>query len=745
MGRVSCAFALSSLPCFALASAGGLPRRFTVKDSIEATRVLSAPGGPPVLLSPDGERYLVVLYRGDVARNGIWITLLTGQTESLSLAAHPAVATSLFSRSTARPSDIVKNIRWLGDCRIIFLWDDGRNEPRILELNLRTGRHHTLVRQATPIVRYDISRDGRTIVFLAQAPKNQAKEQQLERTGFAVTDQSIWSLLQGNPDGWTPWSHYQTFAVDRARGLRRIAESPSRWSVPPELLHISPNGRYAISVEPAREVPLGWNGYTEHIFKDVYLPAARRNPSGPNFIRQYFLVDVWRSSARPLWSAPENPAARLVWSPDSTEVVIGPTFVPVPAAPIAGLSGQAVVVFDVRTGKFICLPVPHAAPALNYGPVAWTSGGVIRLEPRTKAAPALEFKREDGNWRLIGAAGQAKKPAAPVEIELRQGPNTPPALYAVDRASRAERLIRKLDPDLGASISLGKVKLMHWTGDDGRTWSGMLYLPVDFKPNRSFPFVIQTHGYSTTRFSLNGAFPTAFAAQALANRNIAVLQLGGPDAGDDAVLATHQEATVFLGGVEGAVRYFIDSGIADRKRVGIIGFSRSGWLVEYVLTHSGFPFAAAEVADNIDVSYFQYVLADPDAKPEYESDTGAAPFGQGLQTWLHNAPGFNCDKIRAPLRLELDTGPIEFILGHWEIFTNLRRLGRPVELFVIPDIDHGTHILTSPAERLSSEGGTVDWFSFWLESREDASPAKAAEYKRWERLRKLVETDHNTR
>jgi dipeptidyl aminopeptidase/acylaminoacyl peptidase len=683
----------------------------------------------------------VVLYRGDIARNGVWITFLDGSTASVAMAAHPATAARLFSRSTARPSDLVKNVRWLGDQRITFLWDDGEEKPRILEINLRTRQMHTLVRKAAAIITYDISTNGGSVVFLVRSPRNDAREHGLEQAGFVVTGQSIWSLLQGNPDGWTPWSHYETFTKDAAHGIRKVSESPALWSVPPELLRISPDGRYAISVEPARTVPLAWNAYTEHIFKDVYLPAARRNPLGPHFIRQYFLIDVRRATADPLWSAPENPAGGVAWAPDGTEIAIGPTFLPVAVAGKAGLSGHAVAVVNVKSGKFTCLPLPRAAAALDYRPAQWTRDGILHLESAAGREPALDFKRVDGKWQVVESATQQGMPAAPVDVELRQGPNTPPALYAVDRNAHSERLVRKLDPELGTRITLGRVTVVHWKSLDGGPWSGMLYEPVDFKPGRSFPLVLQTHGYSKTRFSLNGSFPTAFAAQALANRDIAVLQMGGPDGGDDAVLATHAEATVFLAGVEGALRHFIAAGIVDRTRVGIIGFSRSGWLVEYVLTHSDFPFAAAEVADNVDVSYVQYVLAGADTKPEYESDTGAAPFGNGLETWLRNAPGFNCDKIRAPLRLELDTGPIEFILGHWEIFTNLRRLGKPVELFVIPDIDHGAHILTNPAQRLASEGGTVDWFSFWLQGREDPSPAKSHQYARWERLLRLEDSE----
>jgi hypothetical protein len=39
--------------------------------------------------------------------------------------------------------------------------------------------------------------------------------------------------------------------------------------------------------------------------------------------------------------------------------------------------------------------------------------------------------------------------------------------------------------------------------------------------------------------------------------------------------------------------------------------------------------------------------------------------------------------------------------------------------------------------RMASQGGSVDWFRFWLQGYEDPDPAKAGQYKRWRELRKL--------
>lgn len=74
----------------------------------------------------------------------------------------------------------------------------------------------------------------------------------------------------------------------------------------------------------------------------------------------------------------------------------------------------------------------------------------------------------------------------------------------------------------------------------------------------------------------------------------------------------------------------------------------------------------------------------------------------------------------------------------WEPYAALRYLNKPVDLIVLGE---GTHVLTNPAQRMVSQGGTVDWFRFWLKEEEDPDPAKAEQYDRWRELRNLQQED----
>ena len=111
---------------------------------------------------------------------------------------------------------------------------------------------------------------------------------------------------------------------------------------------------------------------------------------------------------------------------------------------------------------------------------------------------------------------------------------------------------------------------------------------------------------------------------------------------------------------------------------------------------------------------------------------GAPPFGEGLAQWLKKSPGFNLDKVKSPLMV-VGQGP-DVLLTMWAAYAGLRQLNKPVDLIML---NSDEHVLTNPDVRMASQGGSVDWFRFWLQGYEDPDPAKAEQYKRWRELKKM--------
>ena len=184
-------------------------------------------------------------------------------------------------------------------------------------------------------------------------------------------------------------------------------------------------------------------------------------------------------------------------------------------------------------------------------------------------------------------------------------------------------------------------------------------------------------------------------------------------------------------GFESALNQLISEGLADPDKIGIIGFSRTCFYVMDTLTTGSLKLRAASITDGVMATYLQYMMFGPDAGTT-ESMIGAKPFGEGLQQWLKRSPGFNLDRITTPL-LVVGGGRLG-LLHMWEPYAGLRYLQKPVDLMML---NTDEHVLTNPAVRMASQGGSVDWFRFWLQDYEDPDPAKAEQYARWHNLRKL--------
>jgi hypothetical protein len=151
------------------------------------------------------------------------------------------------------------------------------------------------------------------------------------------------------------------------------------------------------------------------------------------------------------------------------------------------------------------------------------------------------------------------------------------------------------------------------------------------------------------------------------------------------------------------------------------------------LTHSRLHFSAALITDGVSEGYWQYLLnADfLNNAIAHEADimNGATPWGPGLTTWLKNSPPFNMDKVDTPLQI-VGEG-MGSLVSMWEPYALQRYRKEPVELVLL---NTDEHVLTTPAVRLASQGGTVDWMRFWLLGAEDPSPDKTAQNRRWEQL-----------
>jgi len=377
----------------------------------------------------------------------------------------------------------------------------------------------------------------------------------------------------------------------------------------------------------------------------------------------------------------------------------------VPSGDVVKISNEDLILleWDAKTNRLV-----FVAGRLNWN-----------LEPKV-------FFRKDGDrWEKISESQtEANRP----EIVLEQDLDTPPKIYAVDHNKQKRSLLLDLNPQF-KDLRFAKEEEIRWTVSDGHEVKGGLYYPLDYVPGKRYPLVIQTHAFVAHQFWIDGPWTTAYAAQPLAGAGIMVLQIDEMDGHYDDFTPEWVQKQVAL--LESAIDHLDKLKLIDRNRVGIIGFSVTCTDVAYALAHSKHHFAAASLTDGQDGGYFGYIGV-PSLRPFLEKVNGGVPFGKSLNLWAERSPGFNADKIRTPLRI-VALRPAS-LLVEWELFTSLSRLEKPVKLIYLQD---GSHTLEKPWDRMISQQGNVDWFTFWLKGEEDPQPAKAEQYTRWRELRKM--------
>jgi hypothetical protein len=499
---------------------------------------------------------------------------------------------------------------------------------------------------------------------------------------------------------------------------------------------LSPSGRTAVINTQAPQIPAHWDGYVgEGIERRVQKARAHPDSTFDQNVFQLWLLDLESGQSRALWDAPSvQQRTRFAWSADDRELLVAPVFLPLSSKQQSRGVGAAVV--DVASGHVERLPLAIDGEVLR---VRWLGLSRVEVVLRERSVQRTEqFSRTGRTWR---ASAGARVPDG-LRFELRQQLDTPPVLYAVDPQHHQARVLLDADPSLARGIALGHAQRIEGAIATGQRWEGLLLYPPAFMAGHRYPLLIQcVYGMPVSNeFSLYGVqsgyglgppLISPYVGRLLAVHGVLVLTL---NLQGDLQLGTPQEAELRRRAFEAAAQQLIDRGMAEPTRIGLAGFSRNGFYVEYTLTHSSFRFAAALAADHWDAGYVTQTLVGYDAGG---SDVnGALPFGEdGLALWMQRAPGFRADAITAPLlQIEQSHGLLGVLL-RWELYSRLRWLHKSVELYVVPNAQLGVHNTQNPEQLLAVQSRTIDWFRYWLTDEIDPDPDKRAQYERWSQLR----------
>lgn len=201
-----------------------------------------------------------------------------------------------------------------------------------------------------------------------------------------------------------------------------------------------------------------------------------------------------------------------------------------------------------------------------------------------------------------------------------------------------------------------------------------------------------------------------------------------PFSGPQDALATYRTG---LAAVRSLVGSLSRREIADRSRVAMGGLSFGSEVATWIASRSNLVAALSLASAQSDpAGYWFDSIGSGDRPDKIRQIWGLGAPDKTPERWKLVSAALNAERIGAPTLLQLPEQEARRIP---QLYARLGRSATPAELYAYPDEGH---IKLQPRHRLAVYERNLDWFRYWLQDQSDPDPAKAAQYRRWDRLRK---------
>ncbi len=279
--------------------------------------------------------------------------------------------------------------------------------------------------------------------------------------------------------------------------------------------------------------------------------------------------------------------------------------------------------------------------------------------------------------------------------------------------------------------ALSPMRTIHYQSSDGLDIPAYLTLPKGM-PGKNLPVVVVPHGGPWAR----DVWGYNTLAQFLANRGYGVLMpnfRGSTGFGKQFLNAGNGEwGRKMQDDITWGVKYLIAQGIADPKRIGILGGSYGGYA-----TLAGVAFTPDVYRAAVDIVGPSNLLTLLEAIPPYWEAARtimyrrmADPGTEAGKAWMHErSPLYSAGKIQTPLLVAQGANDPRVNRGEAEqIVIALRDRGFPVEYLLAPDEGHG---FARPVNNLALFMAAEKFLAQQLDGRyqEGGSPASVARLK----------------
>ena len=410
--------------------------------------------------------------------------------------------------------------------------------------------------------------------------------------------------------------------------------------------------------------------------------------------------------------AQEGPDTNPRWSPDGTQ--------------IAFVTAMAKPNFFYANGAIATIAIGSTTPrsvtdGFDEDPnlVAWTKAGIqfvstqrtwsylFTVDPATK-----QITRHAVRDSWIGS-GFSLTPDGTRVAFIGAGPTDFPDVYVAPVQTMAATKLSEAGAQI-ASWPKHTREVIKWKSQDGAEIEGVLHKPADFVQGRRYPLLVVIHGgptgvsrpapygsastYPIDAFLAKGAIilePNYRGSAGYGEkfRSLNVRNLGIGDAWD------------VLSGIDALVQ----QGLADRDRVGSMGWSQGGYISAFLTTRHSERFKAisvgAGISDwmtyyvNTDIHPFtrQYLKATPWDDPKIYADTSPMTYIKQARTPTLIQHGDQDARVPIP--------------NAFQLYQGLRDQNVPVQLSIFKGFGHG---LNKPKANRAAMQQNFEWFTRYI-------------------------------
>jgi dipeptidyl aminopeptidase/acylaminoacyl peptidase len=409
----------------------------------------------------------------------------------------------------------------------------------------------------------------------------------------------------------------------------------------------------------------------------------------------------------------DGPDTRPVWSPDGTQIAFGSSM----ANPFFYYTNSKIAVVPAAGG-----PLKILGEAFDEQPgiIDWAPSGILFSGLERTSSRLYRLDPASGRFTALTAASGASVGGFSFSrdfttVAFTSGDaKTFPEVYVASTSTiaAAKKLTSYGDQIKGWQV--GTREMIAWKSTDGTVIEGVLHKPADFQPGRKYPLLVIVHGGPTGisrpfRVQTGGPYPMeqwlakgalilepnyrGSAGYGEKFRALNVRNLGVGDAWD------------VLSGVD----HLVALGLADKERMGVMGWSQGGYISAFLATHERQIFKAISVGAGISNWMTYYV--NTDIHPFTRQYLKATPWDDPA-IYAKTSPMTYIKQAKTPTLIqhgEFDTRvPTP---NAYELYQGLQDVGVPVKLIIYKGFGHG---LNKPKAARAAMEHNWEWFEKYI-------------------------------